>query len=65
MVFRHQSKSGSYQQRKSSVLPAVNVDEFGGINVIYYDNRNISSDSMDVYLSMFPLTEATTGMITG
>jgi len=36
---------------KVQYFPAINVDDFGGINVIYYDNRNISSDSMDVYLS--------------
>lgn len=36
---------------KVQYFPAINVDEFGGINVIYYDNRNITSDSMDVYLS--------------
>lgn len=36
---------------KVQYLPAITVDDNGGINVIYYDNRNISSDSMDVFLS--------------
>jgi hypothetical protein len=36
---------------KVQYFPAINVDDNGGLNVIYYDNRNISSDSMDVYLS--------------
>ncbi len=36
---------------KVQYFPAISVDNDGGINVIYYDNRNISSDSMDVYLS--------------
>ena len=36
---------------KVQYFPAINVDDNGGLNVIYYDNRNITSDSMDVYLS--------------
>jgi hypothetical protein len=36
---------------KVQFLPAIRVDEDGGINVIYYDNRNISSDSCEIYLS--------------
>ncbi|MEO8447599.1 MAG: T9SS type A sorting domain-containing protein [bacterium] len=36
---------------KVQYFPAINVDDAGGINIVYYDNRNISSDSMDVYLS--------------
>jgi hypothetical protein len=36
---------------KSQFLPALRVDEAGGINVIYYDNRNITSDSCEMYLS--------------
>ncbi|MDQ3019583.1 MAG: T9SS type A sorting domain-containing protein [Bacteroidota bacterium] len=36
---------------KVQYFPAINVDDNGGLNVIYYDNRKISSDSMDVYLS--------------
>lgn len=36
---------------KIQFLPFIRVDEAGGINVIYFDNRNISSDSCEVYLS--------------
>lgn len=36
---------------KVQYFPAIAVDDNGGVNVVYYDNRNISSDSMDVYLS--------------
>jgi Secretion system C-terminal sorting domain len=35
---------------KIQFFPAVDVDEDGGINVVYYDNRN-SADSVDVFLS--------------
>ncbi|MCY7363220.1 MAG: T9SS type A sorting domain-containing protein, partial [Ignavibacteria bacterium] len=36
---------------KVQFFPTIAVDDNGGLNVIYYDNRNIVSDSMDVYLS--------------
>ncbi len=36
---------------KVQYFPTLAVDDNGGINVVYYDNRNISSDSMDVYIS--------------
>jgi hypothetical protein len=35
---------------KVQFFPIIRVDEAGGLNVIYYDNRN-STDSVDVYLS--------------
>lgn len=35
---------------KVQFFPAVNVDADGGINVVYYDNRN-SVDSVDVFIS--------------
>jgi hypothetical protein len=35
---------------KVQFFPAINVDSNGGINVVYYDNRN-STDSVDVFLS--------------
>jgi hypothetical protein len=35
---------------RNQFFPAVRVDENGGVNIIYYDNRN-SVDSVDVYLS--------------
>jgi hypothetical protein len=37
---------------KVQYFPTIAVDDGGGLNVIYYDNRNtIIADSMDVYLS--------------
>ncbi len=36
---------------KIQYFPAVNVDDNGGINIIYYDDRNTTSDSAEVYLS--------------
>jgi len=35
---------------RNQFFPSLRVDENGGINIIYYDNRN-SVDSVDVYLS--------------
>jgi hypothetical protein len=35
---------------KIQFFPIIRVDENGGLNVVYYDNR-LSSDSVDVYLS--------------
>ncbi|MBK7253844.1 MAG: T9SS type A sorting domain-containing protein [Ignavibacteria bacterium] len=35
---------------KNQILPAITVDGFGGINVIYFDGRN-SADSAQIYLS--------------
>lgn len=36
---------------KAQFLPVIRADEDGGVNVVYYDNRNISSDSCEMYLS--------------
>ena len=36
---------------KIQYFPAVHVDETGGVNVIYYDDRNTTSDSAGVFLS--------------
>jgi hypothetical protein len=36
---------------KIQYFPAVNVDGTGGINVIYYDDRNTTSDSAGMFLS--------------
>ncbi len=36
---------------KIQYFPAIRVDEDGGVNVVYYDNRNISTDSVTVYIS--------------
>lgn len=38
--------NGKYQ-----FFPAIRVDEFGGVNIVYYDNRNCSSDSCEVFVS--------------
>lgn len=32
-------------------FPGIHVDRFGGLNIIYYDDRNTSSDSAGVFLS--------------
>jgi hypothetical protein len=36
---------------KVQFFPAINVDEYGGISIVYYDNRNCASDSCEVYIS--------------
>jgi hypothetical protein len=36
---------------KTQYMPALRVDEYGGVNVIYYDDRNTSTDSSEVYVS--------------
>ena len=39
---------------KIQLFPALCVDSAGGIDVIYYDNRNTSSDSLGLFLSRSP-----------
>lgn len=36
---------------KFQYFPAINVDDYGGVNVLYYDDRNTTSDSASVFLS--------------
>jgi len=36
---------------KIQFFPAIRVDEGGGINIIYYDDRRTASDSSEVYMS--------------
>jgi hypothetical protein len=36
---------------KFQYFPAIHVDDAGGINVLYYDDRNTTTDSTGVYLS--------------
>lgn len=36
---------------KLQFFPAIRVDEQGGVNVVYYDNRNTASDSAEIYVS--------------
>jgi len=38
--------NGKYQY-----FPAIRVDEAGGVNIVYYDDRNTASDSSEVYIS--------------
>jgi len=38
--------NGKYQW-----FPAIRVDETGGVNVVYYDDRNTASDSAEIYIS--------------
>lgn len=49
MSFRVNQDSGPYRHQ---VFPSVNVDSYGGVNVVYYDNRNTpTKDSFEVYVS--------------
>ncbi|WP_337866430.1 exo-alpha-sialidase [Ignavibacterium sp.] len=41
----------AFNNGKIQYLPAITIDETGGINIIYYDDRTTSSDSAEVYLS--------------
>jgi len=36
---------------KIQYFPAIDIDNNGGINIIYYDDRNTSSDSAEIFLS--------------
>ncbi|HEX9252991.1 MAG TPA: T9SS type A sorting domain-containing protein, partial [Ignavibacteriaceae bacterium] len=36
---------------KSQFFPGITIDEYGGVNIIYYDDRNTTIDSLGVYLS--------------
>ena len=36
---------------KIQFFPCIRVDEGGGVNIVYYDDRNTSSDSSEVYVS--------------
>lgn len=36
---------------KTQYFPALHVDDNGGLNIIYYDDRNTTSDSAEVFLS--------------
>lgn len=38
--------NGKYQ-----LFPAIYIDEFGGVNIIFYDDRNTTIDSLGVYLA--------------
>ncbi len=36
---------------KTQFFPVIRVDEEGGVNIVYYDDRNTANDSTEVYLS--------------
>lgn len=36
---------------KTQYFPAIDVDQYGGINIIYYDDRTTTNDSASVFLS--------------
>ena len=38
--------NGKYQ-----FFPGITVDDFGGVNIIFYDDRNTTSDSSGVFLA--------------
>lgn len=40
-----------FNNGRIQIFPAIRVDEAGGINVVYIDNRNINPDSAQVYFS--------------
>jgi hypothetical protein len=36
---------------KTQYMPAIRVDEYGGINIVYYDDRNVAANQCEVYVS--------------
>ncbi len=46
----NQDITGSF---RIQVMPAINIDRYGGVNIFYYDTRNsgLNNDSFEVYLS--------------
>lgn len=36
---------------KIQYFPAIHIDKYGGINILYYDDRNTTQDSTGVYMS--------------
>ncbi|MDP4116409.1 MAG: T9SS type A sorting domain-containing protein [Bacteroidota bacterium] len=63
IIFRKSSDNGitwsqgtrvnqdSFNNGKIQYFPSIDVDKNGNINVIYYDDRNTSSDSAEVFIS--------------
>ncbi|AFH49495.1 BNR/Asp-box repeat protein [Ignavibacterium album JCM 16511] len=41
----------SFNNGKIQYLPAIDVDDNGGVNIIFYDDRNTTSDSAEVFLA--------------
>lgn len=40
-----------FNNSKIQYFPAIDVDQSGAVNIIYYDDRNTSSDSSEIFLS--------------
>jgi len=40
-----------FNNGKIQYFPAIDIDEYGGINILYYDDRTTTSDSVSVFLS--------------
>lgn len=40
-----------FNNGKIQYLPAIDIDENGGVNIIFYDDRNTTSDSAEVFLA--------------
>jgi len=36
---------------KIQLFPAIHVDKYGGVNIIFYDDRNTTSDSLGIFLA--------------
>ncbi len=41
----------NFNNGKIQYFPSIDVDDYGGINIIYYDDRNTTSDSSGVFIS--------------
>jgi len=41
----------AFNNGKTQFFPAINVDQYGGINIIFYDDRNTTNDSSGVFLA--------------
>ncbi len=41
----------AFNNGKIQYFPSIDVDEYGGINIIYYDDRTTTSDSCSVFIS--------------
>lgn len=41
----------AFNNGKDQYMPCLHVDNFGGVNIVYYDSRNTANDSAEVYVS--------------
>ncbi|MEZ4766094.1 MAG: hypothetical protein R3C26_23780 [Calditrichia bacterium] len=51
MVSRHHVNQDALNNGKIQYFPALHVDDDGGLNVIFYDDRTTTSDSTGVFLA--------------